>query len=1228
MNHTITDQHGLLESLAELYLHISAAKDELHANKIKGLIQKVRQDEKLIAFCGHFSAGKSSMINSLLGHDMLPSSPIPTSANIVKVKKGEEYAKVYFHEGKPYLYPAPYDYEQVKSFCKNGDSISSIEISTKRFPLENNCAVMDTPGIDSADDAHRIATEDALHLADIVFYVMDYNHVQSEVNFLFTKELLSANKKLYLIINQIDKHDETELKFSQFKESVEEGFLNWEVKPEAIYYTSVRYPDLPHNDFAQISELISVFSKQDRSVFIESAYHSAIQIIHEHLKWQESRVKEENTIFYSLIEGYNEKAKQEMLAKLEALEIEKREILLYPESLIEKFKSKLEMILKNAYLMPAETRELAKEYLESTKRDFKVGLLFSKGKTEQERAGRFNRLKQELDEKLETQLERHIKELSILMLNESGLSDEDLEAEVQGISLELSDHMISDIVKPQVSITGEYVLSFTNELADVLRRITKKNALEFLEQFKSALVKQQNRLLTEKSGEMASVNAFTEAFQKVEASEKFLQQKKSELNRILEAKDKALPKEILNRLLRKWDGEENDYHVIVGDELEKETSMSVEKPVTEKILIQKENRSAREHGKARMKDLAENLADASSILKNIKGFRYLSEDMEASAERLENQTFTIALFGAFSAGKSSFANAILGERVLPVSPNPTTAAINKICPPDDANPHATARVKLKTEKMLLEDMAMALSAFNVTAVSLEEAYQHASRLLGKSVGNGMQNAQLSFIRAFHEGLPQFKNQLGTEIVVNIHEFREFAASEQKSCLVDTIELYYDCEITRKGIILVDTPGADSINARHTGTAFEYIKNSDAVLFVTYYNHPFSKADREFLIQLGRVKDSFSMDKMFFIVNAVDLASSQKELTEVMEYMKEQLANFQIRSPKIYPISSKAALDEKLGQPVLQGHFLSNSGLRDFESVFDDFLENDLTEMVISASLSLLARAEKMLREVISASKLDQESKQNQKIQLASELNDLKAFINKETGKMDLSRIKKEIEELAYYSKQRVFLRFNDFFKESFNPAALKDDGRDMKQALNMALKSLLLSLGFDFSQEMRATSLRTENYINKLLNEKYSNWISRIKENRQAVEAAAFSPSSFDVLEFKPAFEGLNEGSFKRELSYFKNPKSFFEKNEKTKMNSALRDSLDQPASEYILKHGSRLFDYYGQKYVQTQDELKQKLIREVEDIYNGYKNALDDTGNASAYEDCLQELLKLTVPN
>lgn len=48
---------------------------------------KSGKKEVTIGFTGHFSAGKSSMINALLGETILPSSPIPTSANIVEIRR-------------------------------------------------------------------------------------------------------------------------------------------------------------------------------------------------------------------------------------------------------------------------------------------------------------------------------------------------------------------------------------------------------------------------------------------------------------------------------------------------------------------------------------------------------------------------------------------------------------------------------------------------------------------------------------------------------------------------------------------------------------------------------------------------------------------------------------------------------------------------------------------------------------------------------------------------------------------------------------------------------------------------------------------------------------------------------------------------------------------------------------------------------------------------------------
>ena len=105
----------------------------------------------------------------------------------------------------------------VKSFSKDGAAVSLVEIGHKQSALPYGITVMDTPGVDSTDDAHRLSTESALHLADLVFYTMDYNHVQSELNFRFTKELMRYNENVYLIINQIDKHRESEISFAEFQ---------------------------------------------------------------------------------------------------------------------------------------------------------------------------------------------------------------------------------------------------------------------------------------------------------------------------------------------------------------------------------------------------------------------------------------------------------------------------------------------------------------------------------------------------------------------------------------------------------------------------------------------------------------------------------------------------------------------------------------------------------------------------------------------------------------------------------------------------------------------------------------------------------------------------------------------------------------------------------------------------------------------------------------------------
>src|SRR5690625_6040755 len=104
------------------------------------------------------------MINALMGEDVLPKSPIPTSGNIVEITSGSGDARVFFNDGTSKRYPLPYDIDVIQEYCKDNQQVKKVELSTTNEIVPAGCMIVDTPGIDAADDADRLMTESSLHL--------------------------------------------------------------------------------------------------------------------------------------------------------------------------------------------------------------------------------------------------------------------------------------------------------------------------------------------------------------------------------------------------------------------------------------------------------------------------------------------------------------------------------------------------------------------------------------------------------------------------------------------------------------------------------------------------------------------------------------------------------------------------------------------------------------------------------------------------------------------------------------------------------------------------------------------------------------------------------------------------------------------------------------------------------------------------------------------------------
>ena len=139
--------------------------------------------------------------------------------------------------------------------------VESIEINFPSNKFNLGFTFQDTPGVDSNVATHQSSTEQFMYTSNLLFYTVDYNHVQSALNFKFMKRINEAGIPIVFVINQIDKHNEEEITFETFKSRVEKSIKDWDIKLQDTYYVSKF--DHPQNEIDKLSNFL-VFMDQHR----------------------------------------------------------------------------------------------------------------------------------------------------------------------------------------------------------------------------------------------------------------------------------------------------------------------------------------------------------------------------------------------------------------------------------------------------------------------------------------------------------------------------------------------------------------------------------------------------------------------------------------------------------------------------------------------------------------------------------------------------------------------------------------------------------------------------------------------------------------------------------------------------------------------------------------------------------------------------------------------------
>ncbi|MBI5972493.1 dynamin family protein [Staphylococcus caledonicus] len=848
--------HEQLDILYKLKKEVEKSNNTALIHTINQVIKKVYLNQYTVSLVGHFSAGKSTLINLLLEQDILPSSPVPTTSNTAIVSVSDDKGIIANLENQQYTKLKTYD--EVKQMNRLNVDVESVEIKFPSAKFHNGFTLQDTPGIDSNVATHQTTTEQFMYTSNILFYTVDYNHVQSALNFQFMKRMNDIGIPVIFVINQIDKHNEDEITFQTFKESVNQSINDWGIDLTRIFYVSKF--DHPENELQQLSDYL--VEKDHHRESIEDYVNRTVKFITEaQLGYIQNELQD---ILDQL--NINEDEFEQAYAQFNQNQAisEEAQLLNNPDQLFSFLKQKRKDILENAYIMTHDMREDIRSYLESMSSEFKVGGLFNKKKKkEEEQQNRLKIVTEKLQDKVNQQVRQPLREdMSFLtrFINNTKVNNEILNQHY-----EISSDLISNIYQPQTNISNTYVLTFSDDVLKAISNYVEKQSNPLFE--KAINNTQANELSTTENEDLQVYERFIEI--------KNLRESLTTQNYqhyYIHMED-SLDK-LIGRTEANYDLSENALNNNYADDTSANTQSASSKQEVD-------------------------IRAALELVKPVPLFERTKSDIEETLQRLDNKVIKIGVFGTFSAGKSSLINALLGGQYLVSSPNPTTAATTELSYGDNS------KITLKTKEQLLNELNQMIEYHNISYDSLETFINSDIEALKQK----LEKNQLAFISAVKKHYSMYNEMLeeGVTHTISQEEVKKWSAKDEYATFVKTVHLHLPIEWL-KGKIIVDSLGLHSNNQRHTNETEQILTSSDLILYVSYFNHSFTDNDKAFIEHMKDMNQLNENQAFKMVINAVDLAENENDLNAVKYYVKDALNQTNLNSD-IFGVSSRRALQD-------------------------------------------------------------------------------------------------------------------------------------------------------------------------------------------------------------------------------------------------------------------------------------------------------------------------------
>ncbi|MGH8398945.1 MAG: dynamin family protein, partial [Gammaproteobacteria bacterium] len=199
---TSSSQSALFRCLEETALLEVADSGEcamLREKFVKGVFSLV--------VAGQFKRGKSSLINAMMGKNILPVGVVPLTSIVTVLRYGGvPAAAVHFQSGE--IRTIPMDviagYVTEKENPNNVKSVKAVLIDYPSDWLREGTQIVDTPGIDSVYQHNTDVARAYLPRADAILFVASLDQPLSRGELDFLAELRRYTEKVFVLLNKSD----------------------------------------------------------------------------------------------------------------------------------------------------------------------------------------------------------------------------------------------------------------------------------------------------------------------------------------------------------------------------------------------------------------------------------------------------------------------------------------------------------------------------------------------------------------------------------------------------------------------------------------------------------------------------------------------------------------------------------------------------------------------------------------------------------------------------------------------------------------------------------------------------------------------------------------------------------------------------------------------------------------------------------------------------------------